>query len=405
LDTTHDYRKIINVAGTMTALGASSVSDEVIAAMADVLPRFVDMVDLQRRACKAIQRVIGCEAGCVTACCASAMVLGIAACMTGSEMGKVEQLPDTTGLKDQVILQRGHSIWFGGSVPQMARIAGCRIVEIGDTTRAGAYQLETALSEQTAAALYVVSHHTVQYGLIDLRTFCNVTHDKGVPVIVDAASESNMKVFFERGADLVCFSGHKFLAGPTSGILAGRADLIEAALFHQYHGIGRAMKAGKESIVGATAALERWHQLDHQEILRGQKHLLETIRDELKGTPGLQLEIVPDPTESPTKRLRVTVEQETIGLSAYIISKELSSGDPAIAVRDEETVDGGYFLLDPTCASLEEAQEVGSAILRLVNLSAEGKSAICARYPETPNHADQLVAGLKDWVPLSRDGR
>lgn len=395
-----DYKQIINVAGTMTAIGASSVSQEVIEAMADVLPRFVDMVKLQQQACRVIQRVSGAEAGCITACCASAITIGVAACMTGADMGKVEQLPDTTGLKDEVILQRGHSVWFGGSVSQMARLAGARVVEIGDATRAGGYQLKSAITERTAAALYIVSHHTVQYGLIDLTTFCQLAHEKGIPVIVDAASESNIQVFFEKGTDLVGFSGHKFLAGPTSGILAGKPELIKAALYHQYHGIGRAMKVGKESIVGAIAALERWARLDHSAVLARQDQLLKKIESELMDIPGITLSIVPDPTESPTKRLKVRVEADTVGLSAYMIAKELAAGDPAIVVRDNETADGGYFFIDPTCVSLEEAQQVAPAIRHLVSLSDEDKGVIRAQYPESPNDADELVATLEGWLPI-----
>jgi len=375
------------------------VSPDVIQAMASVLPKFVDMVELQRNACRVIQRVIGSEAGFISACSASGITVAVAACMTGANMAKVEQLPDTSGLKDEVVLQRGHSIWFGGSIPQMVRISGAKVVEIGDATRAGAYQMEGTISERTAAALYVVSHHTVQYGLINLETFSHVAHSHNVPVIVDAASESNMRVFFERGADLVCYSGHKFLAGPTSGIVAGRADLIEACLFHQYHGIGRAMKVGKESIVGAVAALERWEQLDHVSILAEQDAILDVFIDGLSGLPGLTLTLEPDPTESPTKRVKMIVDASVVGLEAFEIADELKSGDPAIYVRDNETIDGSYFFLDPTCSTLDEARLVPPAIRRVVELPEEEKAAIRLRHIWRPNDADNLVQKLRGWVP------
>ena len=393
------FKDIINVSGTMTALGASSVSPDVIEAMASVLPKFVDMVDLQRSACRVIQRVIECEAGFVTSCSAAGIAIGVAACMTGANMVKVEQLPDTSGMKREVLLQRGHSVWFGGSVLQMARLSGARVVEVGDVTRAGAYQLEGAISELTAAALYVVSHHTVQYGLIDLETFSSVAHAHGIPVIVDAASESNMKVFFERGADLVCYSGHKFLAGPTSGIVAGRADLIEAGLLHQYHGIGRAMKVGKESIVGATASLERWCHLDHNTILAKQDEILDLFVQGLSKIAGLTLSLELDPSESPTKRVKVTVDAQVVGLEAFEIANELKSNDPAVYVRDNETIDGGYFFLDPTCSTLDEARLVAPAIQRIAELPEEKKAAIRLCHTCRPNDADTLVQKLRGWIP------
>jgi L-seryl-tRNA(Ser) seleniumtransferase len=393
------FKEVINVSGTMTALGASSVSPDVIETMASVLPKFVDMVELQRNACRVIQRVIGCEAGFVTACSAAGITVSVAACMTGPNMAKVEQLPDTSAMKDEVILQRGHSIWFGGSIPQMVRLSGARVIELGDVTRAGAYQMEEAITERTAAALYVVSHHTVQYGLINLETFSRVAHSHGVPVIVDAASESNMKVFFERGADLVCYSGHKFLAGPTSGIVAGRTDLIEACLLHQYHGIGRAMKAGKESIVGAIAALERWEQLDHVSILAEQDMVLDAFIDGLSGLPGLTITLEPDPAESPTKRVKVAVDVSVVGLEAFEIADKLKSGDPAIYVRDNETIDGGYFFLDPTCSTLDEARLVAPAIRCVLELPKAEKAAIHLRHTCRPNDADTLVQKFRGWVP------
>lgn len=398
-DAGNRVRRVINVSGTMTSLGASSVSAEVIAAVADVLPRFVDMVELQRDACRVIRRVIGSEAGFITACSASGLAISVAACMTGADMARVEQLPDTSGMKNEVLLQRGHCAWFGASIPQMVRLAGARIAEVGDVTRAGAYQLEAAITDRTAAALYVVSHHTVQYGMIDLASFSRVAHARGIPVIVDAASEANMKVFFERGADLVCYSGHKFLAAPTSGIVAGRADLIEACLFHQYHGIGRAMKVGKESIVGATVALERWASLDHEALLKRQARILETFSEGLSGVPGLMSSLEPDPCESPTTRLRVAVDPNVVGLDAFGIAHELKRGNPAIFVRENETADGGYFFLDPTVSTIEEARLVAPAIRRVVELSAEDKARIQSECAGHRNEADALVESLLGWVP------
>lgn len=391
----------INVSGTMTSLGASSVPPEVVNAMANILPMFVDMVELQQDACRVIQRVIGCEAGYISACSAAAIAIGVAACMTGADMAKVEQLPDASGMKDEVILQRGHSVWFGGSIPQMVRLSGAQVVEIGDATRAGTYQLEAAITDRTAAALYVVSHHTVQYGLIDLEAFCRVAHAHDIPVIVDAASESNMELFFDRGADLACFSGHKFLSGPTSGIVGGRADLIETCLFHQYHGIGRAMKVGKESIVGATVALDRWSQLDHNKLKKQQQMILDLFVKGLSRIPGVTISLEPDPAESPITRVKVAIDPSLAGLDAFAIAYNLKQGDPAIFVRDNETADGGYFFLDPTVTTIQEASLVAPAIQHVVELSQNEKAQIQADCLEHRNEADALAKGLRGWIPES----
>jgi D-glucosaminate-6-phosphate ammonia-lyase len=392
------FKELINVSGTMTALGSSSVSPEVIAQMDEVLPKFVDMVKLQKEASKVISRVIGAQAGCVTACAASCIAIGVAACMTGSDMAKVEQLPDTVGMKNEVIMQRGHEVWFGGSVPQTARLPGAKVVEIGDATRAGGYQLEGAINENTAAALYVVSHHTVQYGLIGLEDFCEVAHAHGVPVIVDAASESNISSFFEQGADLACLSGHKFLAGPTSGIVAGCKELVEACLFHQYHGIGRAMKVGKEGIIGAMAALERWENLDHNSEQQGQEQIVGRLLDNLKNIPGLLVYAEPDPTGNPIRRVTIKVDPKIVGLSAFEISMTLRESSPPIVVRDHEAIDQEYFQLDPCNIQPEQADFVTREIRRIANLSDEDKKRLRATLPQRPNDADLLVESLKGWI-------
>src|SRR5262245_19620008 len=125
----------------------------------------------------------------------------------------------------------------------------------------------------TATALYVVSHHVVRYGQIPLSTFADICHRRGVPVVVDAASEYDLRGFLKAGADLVVYSGHKFLGGPTSGIVAGRKDLVNAAYLQNY-GICRGMKIGKESIVGLIATLEAWERRDHAGVrARGDGHL------------------------------------------------------------------------------------------------------------------------------------
>jgi L-seryl-tRNA(Ser) seleniumtransferase len=396
----YQFNETINAAGTMTTLGASSVPAEIIEAVADVLPRFVNMVELQQQACRVIQRVIGAEAGCITACAAAGITVGVAACMTGTNMAKVEQLPDTSGLKNEVIIQRGHAVWFSGSVLQMVRLSGAKAKEIGDATRVGLYQLEEAITENTTAALYVVSHHTVQHGLIALEEFCRVAHAHGVPVIVDAASESNMPSFLDRGADLVCFSGHKFLAGPTSGIIAGRKDLVEAFLFHQYHGIGRAMKVGKESIVGGMAALERWKHLDHKAVQREEKRIAAQFVEGLKDVTGLMVSMEPDPTGNPINRVKVVVAQDALGLTAFEIVAELAANDPPIAVRDQEAIDHGFFELDPcNITTKEQVGIVVQAIQRIAGLSGREKKAIRERSPRWPNEADRLVKTLKGWVP------
>ena len=136
-----------------------------------------------------------------------------------------------------------------GDPPVVSKDAGAQVVPVGQATDARPYQLAGGLTERSVAAVYVVSHHCVDYGQIALPAFVEICHERGVPVIVDAASEYDLRGFLAAGADLVVYSAHKFLGGPTAGLVAGRKELVRAA-YLQNHGIGRGMKVGKEEIIG-----------------------------------------------------------------------------------------------------------------------------------------------------------
>jgi D-glucosaminate-6-phosphate ammonia-lyase len=365
-------RPIINVSGTMTALGASIMVPEAIAAMAAIAPQFVEIDELQRRASAVIAKACAAEAGFVTASCASGIAMAIAGCMTGDRLLAIETLPDTRGLKSEVLVQIGHMVSYGAPVSQSVALVGARPTAIGTVSMTAPYHLEQSICPQTAAALYVVSHHTVQYGMIDLETFCRICHAHAVPVIVDAASEYDLRGFLARGADLAIYSGHKFLGGPTSGIVAGRKDLVRAA-YLQNRGIGRGMKVGKESIVGCMAALEAWATRDHAAVRARETGYLNLWLDALKPMPGIEATIVADPTGNPLDRLMVHVRQES-GFSAAGLAEALAEADPPIIVRGHE-VERGHFYLDPCNLHPGEAETVARCLVRTLRSSNTARFA------------------------------
>lgn len=375
-------RRVINVSGTMTSLGASSVGAAVIGAVADMLPQFVEIDDLQRKASAVIAQACGSESGYVTASCSAAITLGIAAAMTGDDLGLIERLPDTTGLRNEVVVQTGHLVNYGAPVDQAIRLAGARVVQVGAATEAHGYQLASAIGERTAAALYVVSHHTVQYGLIPLEEFIEVAHAKGVPVIVDAASEYDLTRFIAAGADLALYSAHKFLGGLTAGIVAGKKALVRAAYF-QNGGIGRGMKVGKEGIVGAMAALEQWRTRDHAAVRARERSYLTLWHEALNGKPGVRAEIEADPTGNPLDRLKLHIDSKLARISAWDLADALArpQGDDApVIVRDHEA-ELHFFYLDPCNLHAGEEQVV------LARIMAELERAQVAPEPlVTPFH-------------------
>lgn len=386
----HGLSTVINASGTMTALGASRVSPSAIAAMAEIMPEFIRMTDLQRAANRVIRRATGAEAGCVTACAASGISISVAGCMTGTDHAAIERLPDTTDLRNEIPIQMGHLVSYGASIKQTIELAGAKCVPVGEVTGAGAYQLAGTITDDTAAAVYVVSHHTVQSGLISLEDFIRICHDRSVPVIVDAASEYDLRGFLETGADLVVYSGHKFLGGPTSGIIAGRKDLVRAAYF-QERGIGRCMKVGKEGVLGAIVALEEWDKRDARAIAEAERERVEYALTRLAQIAGLYPERSPDPTGNPIVRLKVSVDPGKAGLSAFDLSQALAEATPPIQVRGHH-VDRGYFFLDPCNLRHGEMEKVCDTISDIV--SSPGKHV---SKHTTENLMDLRVKGLEKW--------
>ncbi|CDX34902.1 conserved hypothetical protein [Mesorhizobium sp. SOD10] len=353
-------RPIINVSGTMTALGASIIVPEAISAMAEMASQWVEMDDLQRAASAVVARLTGGEAGFITACCASGITMAIAGAMTGTNLLAIERLPDDTeGLKSEVVIQLGHIVNYGAPIDQSIRVAGAKVIPAGTVSVTQDYHVREAINERTAAALYVVAHHTVQYGMLSLEEFCEICHAKNIPVIVDAASEYDLRGFLARGADIVVYSGHKFLTGPTSGIVTGRKDLVRAA-YLQNRGVARAMKVGKESIAGTMAALEAWEKRDHAGIRHREEAALNLWKDALEGIPGIGAEIIPDPTNNPLDRLQVFVRPESRFTAAGLASA-LAAGAPPVIVRNHE-VERGHFFLDPCNLHPGEAEIVAERL-------------------------------------------
>lgn len=373
-------RQVINVSGTMTSLGASIVVPEAVDAITRVLTQFVEMGDLHRRASTAIADLTGAEAGFVTASCSAAISLAVAAAITGDNLWAIEQLPDTGSLNNEVLIQAGHMVSYGAPVDQAIRIAGGKVVQVGQATSAHAYQLAGAITERTVAAVYVVSHHVVEYGQIPLKTFAEVCHARGVKVIVDAASEYDLRKFLADGADVVLYSGHKFLGGPTSGICAGDKAFIRN-IYLQNRGIGRGMKVGKEGVAGVIAALEAWKVRDHDGIRARERKALDMWVETLDGRPGIEATIVPDPTDNPLDRLRVQIDPEAARITAWDFASAMARGDRPVIVRDHEA-EHGYFFLDP--CNLHPGQEaiVSERLVEELDRAQRSNEVICTPFNE-----------------------
>jgi len=358
------FGRMVNVSGTMTSLGGSIATPRVAAATAAAMPRFARIHEMQARASEVIARLTGAEAGFLTASASAGITLAVAGAITGMDPARAEALPTAPGARSAVAVQMGHLCEYGAAVSQAIALAGGSTRIVGQSTLAKDYQLAAALDETCAAALYVVSHHVVDYGMIPLETFAEIAHARGVPVIVDAASEYDLRGLLAKGADIVIYSGHKFLGGPTSGIVAGRKDLVRAG-YLQNIGIGRGMKIGKESIAGAIAAMEQWLERDHEAVRAEENRALDLWQDAISGLPGITPVRIPDPTANPLERLQVWVDPAKAGASAAQFAEAFGRNDPPLIVRGHE-VEHGYFQLDPCNLMQGQAELVRDALVKVL---------------------------------------
>lgn len=360
----HGLRRVINACGKMTHLSGAIVLPEIAAAASESLRHFFVLDELQAVAGQVISEATGSEGGCVTACTAAGITLSVAASMTGASLPRVLQLPDATGMPARVLIQKGHCVNYGNPITQSIRLAGATPVEMGTVNRCTPefirYELEKG---DVAAVVHVESHHTVRYGWVPLPQVVELAHEFGVPVIVDgAAQDQRMRELIATGADIVLTSAHKYLCSTTGGIVAGRKELVDA-VYLQNRGIGRPMKAGKEAIIGAMAALEYRAGQDMSAWTAEQDRKMNLVIERLTGIDGLTLSVDPDPNGCPFSRARLTLDAARLCHSAASLNDTLQADDPAIFLRAHHT-DEGYVNVDAiemtddeielTCAKIRE---------------------------------------------------
>lgn len=233
--------------------------------------------------------------------------------------------------------------------------------------------------------------------MISLDSFVRIAHARGVPVIVDAASEYDLTGFLVAGADIVIYSGHKLLGGPTSGIAAGRRDLVRAA-YLQNIGIGRGMKIGKETIAGAIAAMEQWMERDHAAIRADETRALDLWQAAIADLPGVTPMRIPDPTNNPLERLQVWIDPARAGATAAQFAEIFGQQDPPLIVRGHE-VEKGYFQLDPCNLMAGQAERVRDLIVAVLGdgptaARVDAHRAAAARNGGTQSYLDWLNPDL-----------
>ena len=327
---------VISAAGTVTAYGGTKLRPEVTEVMNQASRIMVNMDELNRAAGRIIANATGAEAGFVSSGAAGGLVLQAAAVIAGNNPKKMNQLPHTRGMQNEIIIHRSHRFPYD----QCYRAMGARFVEIGDGRRCYPWQLEAAFTERTAAVAYLFSPFVSRRAL-PFPQVCEIAHARGVPVIVDAASfippRANLRRFTAEGADMVVYSGGKAIRGPQgTGVLCGRADLIAAASANASPNqfIGRGMKVAKEEIVGLIHALQMFVEEDEEAENRRYRQMCHRAADALAEVPGIEVSVVQDPYDFLIPHALIHFTGEDAAARHDQVYNDLIGGDPSIYLHN-----------------------------------------------------------------------
>lgn len=355
---------IINASGATTAVGGTLMPGEVVQAMIDASQSFVAIEALNLAVGKKIAEATGAESGYVTAGSAAGMLLAVAACITGSDPVRINSLPDTTGMPNEVIIHRVHRINYD----IMFRAAGGKLVEIGMPRGTDVWELESAIGENTACIAFVDSPSTA-WGALEFDTIVEIAHKHNIPVIVDAASTlpplDHLRRWVRQGADLVIYSGGKGIRGPQdSGLLAGRADLIEAARLNgsPNRGIARAAKVSKEAMAGLYVAIDRFLTHDHEADWSRQLAMAQTVDRVLADRDDLAVELIADIERYPAPVVLVSPKADASWTSDQL-QNALRESEPPIYCKDEK----GKLEINTHCLQPGEAEQIAEALTSILS--------------------------------------
>jgi len=394
-----DIKAIINAAGPVTMYCGGSMPQEVVDAMSEVADTPVCMDELQAAASKVIAKITGAEAGYVTCGCSAGLTVATAACITGYDVDRINRLPDTSGIPNEVLIAASQRCGYDHAI----RAAGAKLVSVGMTSgplppgqmyHTLAEDYEVAMSDRTVAIAYFYYGG----GIPPLKEVLRVAKKYNIPIILDAANQvppvENLRKFIAMGVDLVAISGGKGIRGPQqSGLLFGCRHLISAAALNYFvpgftagyvsydewepppslvpkeklrgvphEAMGRGFKVSKEAIVGLITALQILADEERNtREMRRLRLLLEPIMERLQGVCGVQVEM----SESPPGGfpiIIVKVDRSKVGRSANEVVRQLKDGSPPIYVFAKRVALTDEFVINSCSLNVEQANIVAERL-------------------------------------------
>lgn len=335
----YNLKPVINASGRMTVLGVSTPREEVVDVVNTGLNHYFEMKDLVNKTGAYISTLLGVENAVVVSCASAGIAQSIAAVIVKDNAWLLENLHGAPlDLPHDIVLPKGHNVNYGAPVQTMVLMGGGKVVEAGYANECSAAQLAACITPRTAAILYIKSHHSVQKSILSVSEAAAVAREHNIPLIVDAAAEEDLTCYYNMGADLVIYSGAKAIEGPTSGLVLGKHQYVEWVKL-QSGGIGRAMKVGKEGILGLTQAIESYVTLPKttgQEMVDKMTPFIESL-NQINGVTG---RVVWDSAGRDIARTEITFDEAVLDWKTKDIVDAMKNGQIAIYFRGYRANEG-----------------------------------------------------------------
>lgn len=336
----YNLKKVINASGRMTILGVSTPRAEVVDTVAHGLNEYFEIKDLVDKTGQYIAKLLNAENAAVVSCASAGIVQAVAAFIVKDDKELLYDLHASDKyVPREIILPKGHNVNFGAPVGTMVALGGGIVVEAGYANECKPEHIEALINTDTAAILYVKSHHCVQKSILSVGQTAEIAKKHGIPLIVDAAAEEDLQAYYNMGADIVIYSGAKAIEGPTSGLVVGRHQAIEWVK-QQSNGIGRPMKVGKEGILGLTKAIELYMKDPISESGQQMVQKMTPFIDNINTLTGVSAKVVWDGAGRDIARAEISFDEKIIGKTAVEMVKLMKQGDTAVYFREYKANEG-----------------------------------------------------------------
>ena len=293
-------KPVINAIGSVTLLGGSTPIPEVKAAMERADDAYIPLMELEEKAGEAIAKMVNVPAAYVTSGAGSALTLATAAVLAGDDDEKIQLLPNTEGMKDEILIQRRHRYWYD----RCLELAGAKLVDFGSDESTTREDLEHAIGENTAAVHYVAMEQTPDPHELSLEDTIDIANEHGLPVLVDAAGQiyplENFGKYVRMGASFQCIAAKYLGASQSVGLALGSEDFMRKLSLQSFvgyegrriRGVGRPQKVDRQEIIGAVAAVRHWMTMNHEDRLAKAERMSRTVLASLRGITGLDASVM-----------------------------------------------------------------------------------------------------------------